>query len=78
MERFLTQIHSIPNLDDDMRNQIEDYAHRMSKSLVKKVLHNPIQNVKKFLKEGKAEESNLLLDAFADSSSNQNQKDESS
>ena len=77
MERFLTQIHSIPNLDDDMRNQIEDYANRMSKSLVKKVLHNPIQNVKKLLKEGKTEESNLLLDAFLDPSSNQNHKDES-
>lgn len=81
MERFISQIHSISNIDDEIRSKIEDYAHRMSKSLVKRVLHNPIRHVKKLTQDGKTEDSNLLLDAFLDStqttSSNSEQGDDS-
>ena len=64
LERFSTQLLSISNVSPEIQSQIEDFANRMTKSLTKKILTNPIGHVKQFSKDGDIESAEVVLNSF--------------
>lgn len=64
IDRFRTQLTSISNLSPEIQSQIEDFANRMTKSLTKKIINNPIHHVKQFSKDGDIDSAEVILHSF--------------